>query len=112
MVRGWTVRSAGGIYQVLPTTPRAPPQLSLAQMTEIVGPLTRKAGIRLTAWQPVRFLRDGGEVVFQIPPLRGLKYLSAQVVQASVGVVGFQKIEEHLRSRRPKAMLDSQLRPE
>ncbi len=101
MARWWSVRSAGGIYQILRRLPEALPQLSLAQMTQIVGPLARKAGIRLTAWQPVRFLRDGAEVVFQIPPRRGLKYLSAQVIQASVGVVGFQKMEEHLRSRRP-----------
>jgi hypothetical protein len=102
MARWWTVRSAGGIYQVLRRLPEALPQLSLAQITQMVGPLCKKAGIRLTAWQPVRFLRDGAEVVFQIPPRRGLKYLSAQVIQAGVGVVGFQKMEEHLASRRPQ----------
>ena len=40
-------------------------------------------------------------MVLSIPPQRGLKYLSAQAIQAGVGVVGFQKMEEHLASRRP-----------
>ena len=102
MARWWTVRSAGGIYNVLRRFPDALKQLGLLQITQIVEPLCKKAGIRLTTWQPVRFLRGGVEVVFQIPPQRGLKYLSAQVLQASVGVVGFQKMEEHLASRRPQ----------
>jgi hypothetical protein len=58
--------------------------------------------MRLTTWRPLRLFRDGTEVLFRIPPERGLKYLAAQTVQASVGVVGFQKMEEHLASRRPK----------
>jgi hypothetical protein len=103
LARWWTVRSAGGIYQVLRRLPDALNQLSLGQITQMVGPLCTKAGIRLTAWHPVRFLRDGAEVVFRIPPQRGLKYLSAQIVQAGVGVVGFQRMEEHLRSRRPNS---------
>ena len=57
--------------------------------------------MRLSAWRPIRLLRDGAEVVLRIPPQRGLKYLSAQAIQAGVGVVGFQKMEEHLASRRP-----------
>ena len=84
--------------------PEALPQLSLAQITQMAGPLCKKAGIRLTTWQPVRFLRDGAEVVFRIPPQRGLKYVSAQLLQAGVGVVGFRKMEEHLNSRRPKSV--------
>jgi hypothetical protein len=95
------VRSAGGLYQVLRRFPEALPRLSLAQVAEMSSPLCAKAGIRLTAWQPFRLLRNGTEVLFRIPPERGLKYLAAQGVQAGVGVIGFQKMEEHLASRRP-----------
>jgi len=101
LTRWWTVRSAGGLYQVLRQMPEALPRLSLAQMTQMAGPLSAKAGMRLSAWRPIRLLRDGTEVVLSIPPQRGLKYLSAQTIQAGVGVVGFQKMEEHLSSRRP-----------
>jgi hypothetical protein len=59
--------------------------------------------MRLSAWGPVRFLKGGAEVVMRVPPGRGLKYLTAQMLQAGVGVVGFQKMEEHLRSRRPNS---------
>ncbi len=82
--------------------PEALPRLSLGQISAMAAPLSARAGMRLSAWRPVRFLKDGAEVVLRIPPDRGLKYLSAQMVQAGVGVVGFQKMEEHLRSRRPK----------
>ncbi len=104
LARWWTVRSAGGIYQFLRRLPEALPQLSLAQITQMAGPLCTKAGMRLTAWRPVRFLRNGAEVLLRIPPQRGLKYLSAQMLQAGVGVVGFQKMEEHLASRRPRTL--------
>ena len=100
--RWWTVRSAGGLFQVMRQIPEAMPRLSLAQMTEMAGPLAAKAGVRLSTWQPIRLLKDGTEVVLKIPPQRGLKYLSAQAIQAGVGVVGFQKMEEHLASRRPR----------
>ena len=100
--RWWTVRSAGGMYQVLRQIPEALPRLSLAQLTEMAGPLAAKAGLRLSTWKPVRLLQDGTEVVLRIPPQRGLKYLSAQAIQAGVGVVGFRKMEEHLASRRPR----------
>ena len=106
LTRWWTVRSAGGIFQVLRRLPEALPQLSLRQINQMVGPLCTKAGIRLSSWQPVRFLRSGIEVIFSIPPERGLKYVSAQTIQAGVGVIGFQKIEEHLRSRRPQSSRD------
>ena len=89
------------MYQVLRRIPEALPRLSLAQMTQMAGPLSAKAGMRLSTWRPIRLLRDGTEVVLRIPPQRGLKYLSAQAIQAGVGVVGFQKMEEHLASRRP-----------
>jgi hypothetical protein len=81
--------------------PDALPRLSLTQISRMAGPLCARAGMRLTAWRPVRFLREGAELVMRIPPERGLKYLTAQMVQAGVGVVGFQKMEEHLKSRRP-----------
>ena len=73
LARWWTVRSAGGIYQVLRRVPEALPQLSLAQITEMAGPLAAKAGLRLRAWQPIRLLKDGAEVVLRIPPQRGLE---------------------------------------
>ena len=101
LARWWTIRSAGGLYKVLRRIPEAMPQFSLAQMTQIAGPLCAKAGMHLSTWRPIRLLRDGTEVVLRIPPQRGLKYLSAQAIQASVGMVGFQKMEEHLASRRP-----------
>jgi len=104
--RWWTVRSAGGMYQVLRRLPDALPRLTLAQMTQVAGPLCSRAGMHLTAWRPVRLLRDGTEALFRIPPERGLKYLTAQALQASVGVVGFQKMEEHLASRRPQNRKD------
>ncbi len=100
--RWWIVRSAGGMYQVLRRLPDALPRLTLAQLTDVARPLCARAGMRLTTWRPVRLLRDGTEVLFRIPPERGLKYLTAQAIQASVGVIGFQKMEEHLASRRPQ----------
>jgi hypothetical protein len=102
LARWWTVRSAGGMYQVLRRIPEALPHLGLAQMTELSGPLCAKAGMRLSTWRPIRLLQDGAEVVLRIPPQRGLKYVSAQAIQAGVGVVAFQKMEEHLASRRPQ----------
>jgi hypothetical protein len=100
--RWWTVREAGGLYQVLRQVPEAQPRLSLAQLAQMAGPLAAKAGMHLSACQPIRLLRNGTEVVLSIPPQRGLKYLAAQAAQAGVGVVGFQKMEEHLSSRRPR----------
>jgi hypothetical protein len=99
--RWWAVRSAGGLYQVLRRLPDALPRLTLTQVSEMAAPLCARAGIRLTTWQPVRFLKSGVEVISRIPPERGLKYLAAQGIQASVGIVGFHKMEEHLASRRP-----------
>jgi hypothetical protein len=101
LARWWTVRSAGGLYQVMRQMPEALPRLGLVQLTAIAGPFCAKAGMRLSTWGPVRLLRDGAEVVLCIPPQRGLKYLAAQAVQAGVGVVGFRKMEEHMASRRP-----------
>lgn len=100
--RWWAVRAAGGTYQVLRRLPEALPKLSLGELTNLARPLCARAGLRLSTWSPVRFLKDGKEVLMRIPPGRGLKYLGAQAAQASVGVVGFQKMEEHLASRRPR----------
>ncbi|MGO9464432.1 MAG: hypothetical protein ACLQIB_28135 [Isosphaeraceae bacterium] len=102
LARWWTVRSAGGMYQVLRRLPEALPQLSLTQVSQMAGPLCAKAGLRVSTWGPVRLLKEGAEVVLRIPPSKGLKYLGAQAVQAGVGVVGFRKMEEHLASRRPQ----------
>ncbi len=76
--------------------------MSLTQVVDMARPLCAKAGIRLSSWKPIQLLRAGSAFPLQIPPERGLKYVAAQVVQASVGVVGFQKMEEHLASRRPR----------
>lgn len=101
--RWWAVREAGGLYQVLRQIPEAQTRLSLPQLSQIAGPLAAKAGMHVSAWQPIRLLRNGAEVVLSIPPQKGLKYLAAQAAQAGVGVVGFQKMEEHLSSRRPRS---------
>jgi hypothetical protein len=100
--RWWAVRSAGGLYQVLQRLPEAVPRMSLAQVAEVAKPLCTKAGMRLSTWKPIQLLREGVAVPFRIPPERGLKYLAAQMAQASVGVVGFHKMEEHMASRRPR----------
>jgi hypothetical protein len=102
--RWWAVRSAGGVYQVMRRLPEALPRLSLTQVVALGQPLCAKAGLRLTRWKPFELLREGIMVPFRIPPERGLKYVGAQMVQASVGVVGFQKMEEHLASRRPRRL--------
>ena len=102
LTRWWAVRSAGGFYQVLQRLPEALPRMSLAQVASLAQPLSTKAGMRLSTWKPIQLLREGVAIPFRIPPERGLKYLAAQVVQASVGIVGFHKMEEHLASRRPR----------
>jgi hypothetical protein len=99
--RWWAVRVAGGTYQLLRRMPEALPRLGLAEISRLGRPLCTKAGLRLSTWAPVRFLKNGTELLRRIPPERGLKYIAAQLAQASVGVVGFHKMEEHLASRRP-----------
>ena len=98
----WAVRSAGGTYQLLLRLPQALPRLGLTELTDLARPLCSKAGLRLSTWAPVRLLKNGAEFVLRIPPERGLKYVGLQVGQATVGVVGFRKMEEHLASRRPQ----------
>ncbi len=100
--RWWTVRLAGGTYQVLRRLPEALTRLSVPAVADLARPLCTKAGLRLSTWGPIRLLKNGQEILLRIPPQRGLKYLGVQVAQASVGVVGFHKMEEHLASRRPQ----------
>ncbi len=102
VARWWAVRSAGGVYPVLQRLPDALPRMSLTQVVDMARPLCMKAGIKPSSWKPIQLLKAGMAVPLQIPPERGVKFLAAQMVQASVGVVGFQKMEEHLASRRPR----------
>ena len=102
LARWWTVRLAGGTYQVLRRLPEAVGRLGVVELSDLARPLCARAGLRLSSWAPIRFLAaTGPEIVRRIPPSRGIKYLAAQAVQAGVGVVAFQKMEEHLASRRP-----------
>ena len=100
--RWWAVRLAGGTFRILRRMPEALGRLGVAEVADLGRPLSAKLGLRLTTWEPLRFLKNGQEILLRIPPGRGLKYLGAQVAQATVGVVGFQKMEEHLASRRPQ----------
>jgi hypothetical protein len=102
LARWWSVRLAGGTYEVLRRFPEALPRLSVAELAEVGRPLCTRAGFRLGSWGPLRFLKNGQEVLVHIPPERGLKYLAAQAAQAGVGVVAMHKMEEHLASRRPQ----------
>jgi hypothetical protein len=99
--RWWTVRMAGGTYRLLGRLPEALPRMSLDKLSEVAGPFCRKAGLKLTTWEPVRVLKNGVRKLVQIPPEKGIKYAAAQALQATVGVVAFHKMEEHLQSRRP-----------
>ena len=98
----WTVRAAGGMYQVLRRLPEALPRLTVAETADLGRGCAPGAGIRLSTWAPRRLLKNGQEFLLRIPPERGLKYLAAQGVQAGVGVIAFHKMEEHLSSRRPQ----------
>ena len=48
----------------------------------------------------VRLLKNGAKSCSASPPSAGV-YVAAQAVQAGVGIVGIQKMEEYLKSRRP-----------
>ena len=102
LARWWTVRSAGGTYQVLRRLPEALPKLTVPEIADLGRGLCAKAGLNLTTWGPLRFLKEGEEIVRRILPSRGLKYVGLQATQATVGIVGFRKMEEHLASRRPQ----------
>lgn len=97
----WAVRSAGGTYALLRRLPDALSRLTLPESARLARPLAARAGLRLSAWEPLRFFRDGQEVLLRVPAERGLKYVAAQSVQAGAGVIAYQKMEEHLASRRP-----------
>ena len=98
----WAVRASGGTYQVLRRIPDALGRLTVPEIANLGRALCAKAGYRLSTFAPVRFFKDGLEIVKAIPPSKGLKYLGVQLTQAGVGIVGFQKMEEHLKSRRPQ----------
>jgi hypothetical protein len=102
LARWWSVRRAGGAFQVLRRLPEALPRLGLDELTRLGRPLCARAGMRLSTWAPIRLVRDGAAVMLRVPPERGLKYLAAQGVQAGVGVVAMHKMEEHLAAERPR----------
>ena len=106
LARWWAVRAAGGTYRVLRRLPEALPRLTVPEIADLGRGLCAKAGLRLSTWTPLRFLKAGREILLGIPPGKGLKYLGVQGAQAAVGVVGFRKMEEHLSSRRPQAASD------
>ncbi len=72
----------------------------MGEIADLGRGLCLRAGVHLSTWGPLRLFKDGREILLRIPPGRGLKYLGVQAAQASVGVVGFRKMEEHLASRR------------
>jgi hypothetical protein len=59
-----------------------------------------RAGVALSRFEPIRFLKNGREVIMRIPPEKGLKYLAIESGQASVGLAAYWKMEEHLAARR------------
>jgi hypothetical protein len=100
MARWWSVRAAGGTFKALRRLPEALPKMTVPEIADLARGLCSKAGLTLSTWGPIRFLKDGKEVLYRIPPGKGLKYLGVQATQAAVGLVGFRKMEEHLASRR------------
>lgn len=99
--RWWVVRSAGGLFETLRQTPEALGKLSLREATEMSRPFCARAGLRLSQWAPVRFLKQGELIIRRIPPQRGIKYVLFEATQAGVGVVAIHKMEEHLSTGRP-----------
>lgn len=100
--RWWTVRQAGGTFRVLRRLPEALVKMTPTQLADLATPLARKAGLKLSSWAPVRLLVKGQEMILRIPPERGLKYVGAQMVQATVGLIGVAKMEEHLKASQPR----------
>ena len=101
LARWWAVRTAGGTYRVLRQFPEALPRLTVPEIADLGRALCAKANLRLSTWGPLRILEASRKFASSIPPERGLKYVAAQFAQASVGVIGIRKMEEHLSSRRP-----------
>lgn len=100
VARWWAVRSAGGTFQVMKRLPEALGKMSVEEVAKIAGPMCGKAGLRLSTWSPLRFLKDGQAVAMRIPPRTWAKYVGINVVQAGVGVGAMHKMEEYSRSRR------------
>ncbi len=98
--RWLVVRAAGGTFEVLRRFPEAVGRLKIDEMTRVGRPLCEKAGLRLSSWAPIRYLRNGEVLTRGIPLDRSYKYMTAQALQVGVGVVAFHKMEEHLASRR------------
>jgi hypothetical protein len=98
--RWYSVRSAGGLGHVLKQFPQAMNKMGLDSLEAVVRPLARKAGVTLSRFEPLRFLKDGREVLMRVPPGRGMKYLAIESAQAGVGLAAYWKMEEHLSSRR------------
>ena len=101
--RWWLVRKAGGSYQVLKRMPEALPKLGVSEVAELGKALCGRAGLHLSTWGPITFLKEGAISLRNIPADRGLKYLRNQMTFAVVGEVAFKKMEEHLASRRPQS---------
>lgn len=96
----YSVRTAGGLSHVLRQLPRAMDKMGLEGLESFTRPLARKAGMTLSRFEPLRFMKHGREVVMSIPRERGMKYLAFESGQAGVGLAAFWKMEEHLASRR------------
>jgi hypothetical protein len=99
--RSWLVRGAGGLFEVMRRFPEAVDRLSMTDLARVGRPLSERAGIHLTTWQPLRFVRDGQVVGLPIPARVGLRRIGLESGQAGVGWVALHKMEEHLASRRP-----------
>ena len=98
--RWWVVRAAGGVYATLRNYPKALGRIGVREATDLARPYCARAGLRLTEWAPLRFVRKGQMLVRRIPADRGLKYLALEATQAGVGVAAIHKMEEHLASGR------------
>ncbi|MFM7315959.1 MAG: hypothetical protein ACKO5E_03330 [bacterium] len=98
--RWWTIRNAGGLGKIMKELPRAMNRFELRQIEEMTRPLAKRAGIILSKFEPIRFLKNGREFIMRIPPERGMKYLAIESGQASVGLAAYWKMEEHLAARR------------
>ncbi len=100
LARYWGVRSAGGVSRILARTSEAMERLDLAAASRSAKAVAARMGLVLSAWKPVEFLRSGVRVIVAIPPQKGLKYLGVQMASAGAGAIAFQKMEEHLKSKR------------
>ena len=51
--------------------------MTVSEIADLGRALSNKAGLTLSTWGPLRFLKEGQEVIRRIPPEKGLKYLGA-----------------------------------